>query len=582
MTKIADRLQILRSVTANSLRPGSLAFALFSAAFVALSLCVLNVHYTINDDTAIIANVMGGYPIRYVGIVLTSLLHFAYVTAPNIAWLGIVLYTLHVVSLYTWLSLVWKVFRPGWLATICTLAVLGYYVVFLVELDYTAVSVMLCMAGITWACLLVVEGQPGYVPFLGSGVLFMLGMMVRPQGAPGALAYGLPLIVLTLLFCFQTWQGTVQIRRLALIGLLFFIPAVFNFAADGAWRHIILSPQQANYDAFNSVRGDLHRLNRARKRAIMDNEMLLASVHWTRHDAEYFFDWKFLDERTYNVDALQTLLAGAPTPQFTRASLLPLVMRSVSLRNPLFLIITASLPLFLLLLVRRPLLGVCGVFVPVYSVCLTALMYFMFAFTFRVELPFVTGVGFGGLLLGGLLARPSMGTSDPAYSPAALLAAIIALIGMGLSMGGILDNQQNLGMTAERVQEKLQVLNHDYAGSVLLVEPGVLHLDVLSPLDPIDLHFQTIDLGWNTFSPRFYHAIGALGVEHGYELMDSLVNRDHAYLMANPQWCKDMLAYINGYPQRDIQVQLVTPVYGHIGVYRLVEAAKLPAENPSR
>jgi hypothetical protein len=67
------------------------------------------------------------------------------------------------------------------------LLLLGYYLVFLIYLDYTSVSVMLCTASLTWGYLDVMERRAGWLHYLGLGLLFMLGMMVRPHGAPGSL-----------------------------------------------------------------------------------------------------------------------------------------------------------------------------------------------------------------------------------------------------------------------------------------------------------------------------------------------------------------------------------------------------------
>ena len=88
-----------------------------------------------------------------------------------------------------------------------------------------------------------------------------------------------------------------------------------------------LSTAVRQYDAFNSVRGHLHRLNRARKQRIIADSALLASVHWTREDAENFFNWKFLDERVYTPEAMQALLDQAPPPQLSLGGFLDLVAR---------------------------------------------------------------------------------------------------------------------------------------------------------------------------------------------------------------------------------------------------------------
>lgn len=170
-------------------------------------------------------------------------------------------------------------FKSRLLAAAGTLLVLGYYLLFLASLDYISVSVMLCMAAITWACMEMLEARRGYGRLFSPGIVFMLGMLVRPQGAPGALAYGLPLLFITALAVMQqqpSWNGGGH--RLALAALVFLAPLAGNYAVDAVWRQATLTPQQEQYDVFNSVRGLLHRISRERKQRIISNPALLASV----------------------------------------------------------------------------------------------------------------------------------------------------------------------------------------------------------------------------------------------------------------------------------------------------------------
>lgn len=556
-----------------------LLLAVLSAAFVLFNLWILHVHYTINDDTAILANAMGGYPVRYMGILLTSLLHTAYNAFPGVAWLGVALYALLTLSLYLWLSLVWRVFKSRLPAAMGTLLVLGYYLLFLASLDYTSVSVMLCMASITWACMEMLEARRGYGRLIWSGIVFMLGMLVRPQGAPGALAYALPLLFITALAVMQqqpSWNGGG--RRLALAALVFLVPALGNYVVDGVWRQATLTPQQEQYDAFNSVRGRLHRISRERKQRIIGNPVLLASVHWTRHDADYFFNWKFLDERTYTPEVLQTLFDNAPPPKLSLDTLGDVFIQRLPPYSLIFPVVLASLAFFLPLLAKRRWMGLVGSLIPVYCVCLTVFMYVFFAFTYRVELPFVLGLGFGSLLIGGFLAFSSAASGDARRTFLAGLGFAVAITAMGFSVYGVLRGQEAVSNHAQTIEHRLQLLNANYAGDVLLVEPNSMRLEALSPLKPLELQFQTIDLGWNTFSPRFYHAIGMLGAEHGYQVMDALIDNPHGYLLATRDWCEAMLVYVKSRPTEAVEIQKVMPVTGSLGLYRLVGRVKPAVE----
>src|SRR5690348_13184375 len=115
-------------------------------AFMAAVLYSLHLRYTTNDDTGIIGFVTAGYPVPYVGILLTSLLHQLYAAWPDVAWFGWCLYVLLALSLQQWLGLAWRLLSRLWLALAATAVILACYLNLVVSLDFTAVSAMLCMA----------------------------------------------------------------------------------------------------------------------------------------------------------------------------------------------------------------------------------------------------------------------------------------------------------------------------------------------------------------------------------------------------------------------------------------------------
>ena len=548
--------------------------AALSAAFVAACAGFLQTRYMVNDDVGIILDARGGYAVRYVGILLTSLLHWGYAAVPDLPWLGLALYGLHALALFAWLKLLWRATLPRWLAWLLTPVVLGYYLVFLLHLDYTAASVMLSLAGVTWACVMVLERQTGLVRYLLPGLLFMLGMIVRPQGAPGALAYGLPLALVAAVACLRDQSWKPEARRLVLVALVFFAPAALNYAVDAAWRQATLTPQEAQYDAFNAVRGKLHRLSRARMQRIMGDPALLASVNWTRQDAYAFFNWKFLDERVYTPESMQKLLDGAPPPRLEPANLAGLASRRLPPQNLIFPLLAASLPFFVLLLCRRRYReGAIGMLTPLYSIGLTVFMYVFYAFTYRVEMPFETGLGFGSVLLGMSLAWSVEQRSSRWFVLAAVISAAVALTGMGAYVSRVLEHQPVMAEETGLVRQRLDVLNAEYSGSVILAEPTTFNLGLLSPLDPMELRFEIIGLGWNTFSPRFYEAIGKLGTQHGYELMGALVDHPNAFIYGSQDWCEEMLRDSGVSPSRHVEVVRVRSFSADMGLYRLATAA---------
>lgn len=548
-----------------------LGLALFSLAFVCLSVHWLTPVYMENDDVTIMDYAMQGFPVRYAGILFTSLLHLGYVHFPETAWYGISLYGLHALSVFLWLKLLLRVFRP-WLAALYGVVLLGYYLVFLAYLDYTSTSVMLCTVALSWAYVRVMERRHGYWGYLGPGLVFTLGMLVRPHGVPGSILYTLPLGLLAAWAAMRGEPWRPELRRLALIGVVFLAPAAVNFALDDAWRAYTATPQQAQYEEFNAVRGKLQRISRARKRRIMTNPRLLAKAHWTHRDAAFFFNWNFLDERTYSPDKLAIVLKNAPPPHPTGSAFVKVLERRLPPYNMTFLLLLAPLPLLLLLARRRPGMAAMIVVLPLYELGLTTLMYMFFAFTHRVELPFETATGFCAVVVLGWLAARETGEDKRNLAILGCLGVAVAAAGLYAGPQNQLFRHRDMAARGERVEKAVAELNRDFAGSVILLEPkSGLSLEHTSPLKVIHLEFTPVQLGWSTFSPRFYKQIGALGISHGYELVDALISHDKAYMLGSKGWCKQLLPYATDAGKRHIEIEPVRKIAGAGTLYRFRE-----------
>lgn len=545
-----------------------LGLALFAVLFVCLTVRLLTPSYMENDDVTIADYAMRGFAVRYMGIFLTGLMHLGYSWRPDLAWYGLILYLCHFLSMYLWLSLIFRTFRPSWLAALYGLLFLGFYLVFLVYLDYTSTSVMLCCVSLVWAYLDVMQRRPGWLRYVGLGMVFMLGAMVRPHGAPGSLIYTLPLGLLAAWICLKGNPLRPELRRLALIALLFLAPVALEFAADQAWRAATASPEQAQYDDFNAIRGKLQRINRGRKRHVMEDKRLLADAGWTRRDAAFFFNWNFLDERVDTPATLRKVFEHAPPPRVSADNLLH-ILKGRTANDALFLLLLAPWPLLLLFGRRRWALGAVALLLPLYCVAITSFMFLFFAFTYRVELPFEVAFGFSSLLMAGTLLdrEPEL---DTRLRLGALLAALL-VAGIGLTQ--ILSHQyrgwQGERLAAQRTQKMVAVLNRDFAGSVILLEPKAgLPLEHLDPLQVVHLSFTPVQLGWSTFSPRFYSQIGQLGIQHGYELVDALITHEHAYLLGGKAWCMNLLPYATVVDAAKVQPVLVQRLTPGVAVYQ--------------
>lgn len=585
--------------------------ALCSATYVFVFVCRFTCHYVTNDSTLIMEYTRLGLPIAYIGLPLSGLLHIAYSAAPNAPWYAISLYIAHVISVLVWLWLLFRVFRPWWLAGAFSIVFLTYYLEFLVNLDYTSTAVMLCAASVIWAMLEVMERTPGYWRILGSGLLFLLGWLVRPQVPLGALAYALPLALMAALWSLRgrillhdtrvrpqapvgaapyavplAWMTALwslrprivmhEIRWLALVLLVFFAPTAINIAGDTAYRHLTDSPQQIQFDTFNSVRGKLvNGLSEHQKDRVINDKGLLAATHWTYNEVSYLFGWEFLDERTDSVPRLQTLLDGVPPKQVSSSEFIGEIIAWLSRPRYIARLLYCSMPFSLLILLRRPWLGCLGLLAPLYCVALSSYMYLYFLFLGRVSFPFTIGFGFSVLLICGAIAAKVWNDKNRAFLLIALISAALGWMGSRIEYGHQMYVQLQLPARAAATRQKLDTLNRDFGGQVILIQPaGALPLDDLSPLETYQTRFRSIELGWNTFSPLFYRQISALGIDHGYQIVDAMISNPKAYVLGKEPWCYALLAYATRHDNKQINVVKVRQFSDGTGLYRFEYGGK--------
>ena len=555
------------------LRSPALWAALCTAAFLAVALSCVRLQYMSNDDVTIMDFARQGFQVRYMGVLLTSLMHLGYVALPGLAWYGLTLYGLNALCLWLWLWLGFRVIRPWWLAATFVAVVFGFYLRHLAFLDYTATSAMLCTAAVAWACIMVLETGAAR-RFLLPGAVFMLGMMVRPHGVPGALLFTLPLWLTAALICLRQTSDAVTLRRLTVAALLFVLPAAAEFGLDLAYRAATVTPQQSEYETFNAVRGRIHRLSTPRKEALAKDVAALRAAGMHSTDVNDLYQWYFLDERVYTPQALATLLAHVPALQLSGAKWYASFHQRFNLHNVFLLLMLGAWPLLLLAWRGHGWAVLPGLLLPLWYPLLTSGMSLLFMFPARVEHPFVAATGIACFLLTARFALPEDGKPSLAWRGCAVLMVAVTLLATLHNLRGEAAHYGGMARRAARVRQNLAAIDRDFPGSVILIQPQWgLPLEMLDPLRPVDLRFQPVQLGWSTFSPRFYRQIEALGINHGYELRDALLDRDKVYVLAGqPGWMRFLVldTRASGCKARAVPVEKFRD---GVGVYRLERGA---------
>jgi hypothetical protein len=588
-------MNIKKSPLPGSMLLWNIGLAIFVIGYVAVSLWLLHPTYETNDNFTILRNATDGYVVDYAGVLLTGLWHLLYGAAPDMPWYGLTLYSLHALGIYTWLQALGRSFKPFWLKAAVALIFLAYYQRFLMKLDYTSTGAMLCLAAITWACLDVMESRRSRWRFVAAGTVFMLGMLARPQAGWGALAYGFPVALVALVGSLRDgmksgplspiFRGSLSRadrpasdttsrlradghwRGIAVAALLFLAPAALNGLFNASYRHVTMTPAQTEYDEFQTLRVKLARMNRVRKRQIIFNRPVLDSIHWTRNDAFRYFGWEYYDERKYNPVNLQVLWDNYHRDLPRKDTVLNKLEHRFSLWPGMFLLL-ASIPLFVVVLLRRKLLGVMGMTLPLYCLGLSSAMYLFVIFAYRTELPFTLGFGFASLTVAGWLVLHE--STSARYLLAACIGAAISLPGAYLLLANDFDSLQTRMAQVQNEEQKLDWLNQNAKGAVIFAKAnGGLKLGNLSPLDPSHQEFDAFSLGWDTFSPDFYHRISALGITHGYEIPDALVDRPDAYVLGPKKWCKTVADMVDS--PSPIQILTLHSFLDHTVLCRLTK-----------
>ena len=584
-------------------RFSTFGLVLISVAYVVFGAWSTSPRFGANDNLAILDFLIHGHTVPYCGVLFTGLLHFAYQVLPSVPWYALSLYSLHALSVFLWLVLLRRVFKPWWATIGVMLVFLTYYIQFLALLDYTSTSVMLCMSSLCFAMVEVVQNRAAGWRFALLGVVFTLGVMVRTDGGLGAVAFALPMVVFVVLLRLRervsqnhTGDGGAQAHpmgvftallrfriapfktealHLAFIALVFFAPVMADMAVDAGYRQLTLTPQEAQYEEFNYFRSQIHRVTNQERYALMRDQPLLKAISWNQKEMGYFLNWYFLDERVYNTEAVRMIAENLPAQPFTLSELGNAFLQRISQQKPVFLLLIFSLPLLLLGSLQKPWPNIIGLSWPVYCLGLIAFMGTRFTFLERVSVPFETAFGFSSLILAAMMID-----MQQRFDGRIRMGALLITLGIMLACAAPLAQksanyaQQNTVFRA-RLNAKLQQLNDGFSGRVVLVQagPGLL-MESSDPLDITWPSFHPIDLGWSIYSPRYYEQIGALGIQHSYQLVDALIARPDAYLLGTKGWCENLLYFATDSAKRDIQVVAIKTFDDGTGLYRYQETKR--------
>jgi hypothetical protein len=182
-------------------------------------------------------------------------------------------------------------------------------------------------------------------------------------------------------------------------------------------------------------------------------------------------------------------------------------------------------------------------------------MILLFGLLHRVEFPFELGCG----LLGLILAVQSLNQAGDLHHRRLALALSLALTLLGGYKVALLTlhEYQKEALAGQKAQAEIESLNRDFAGATVVLQSRQGFLEALDPLRPPEMRFNLIQLGWTTYSPKFYDDLHRLGVDQPHELVDALIGGQDTYLLGLPGWPQKLLAYSERSDKKGVRVRVL-------------------------
>ena len=130
------------------------------------------------------------------------------------------------------------------------------------------------------------------------------------------------------------------------------------------------------------------------------------------------------------------------------------------------------------------------------------------------------------------------------------------------------------GPYTEGFDRTLAAVERRYRGKVLFFQPGLgLHYELSNPLRPLRHGFHSIPTGWPIYSPRFFKALAALGLERASDLYPYLTDNPDAFVVFHPKMIDLLVTFIGQTYGTDCVARRVEQLPIGSVVYQLVSRA---------
>ncbi len=507
----------------------------FVILFISCLLIILPRTYGINDNVGILWDVEQGFISDFTSFFDIKLLHILYQTTSNIPWYGLILYFVHILSLFIFIKSLVKINKIEVILIPFLIAYLYFYSFFITQVDYTSASIMIG-ANSLFAFLIFLNNKKVHtVHVLGLGILFSLSFFIRVPGTFAVLAYGFPIII------FFIYKHKTHF-------VIFFIPFLLLFVGEHIARTYFIPDAHQQYHEFNILRGKLHGFPILK--ANQNNDKILKANNWTKDDYKNFQNWNFFDERKYNIDTLSNIFKYSVlkeenkiqkyiTSYFQKLS--KLLTYNKNQQHIYFLLLISILIIFkfhwFLVLI------IFGYISYIFS--LSIYMDIFYRFPARIAHPIL-------LMCTSFIILLKFNVFSNKFPPRNRNMAIFA-IGIFLFLFNIVIHH-NIPQK-DYFNSSINKLQSLYKGKILYIPPLVFKWEDMDPLKRYYFNFHMIHFGGtNTFSPSFYKSLEKMEVKKGYEMMFALINNPDAYIIINKKNSK-LIKFILNYIMENYNIK---------------------------
>lgn len=549
-----------------------------SLSFVLLVLISFDRFYLTNDNIAILENAYAGEPVRYVSALWSlGLYHLQQLLPGDLSAYALALYAAHVIGISLFLGSIRHLDAPGYVLACLLLPYAVFYAGFLIFLDYTSASIMLGAHAIMAFAVRWQRGIASVGFTMLCAALLMLAGMIRIKGGIGLLVTGIPFLCLAWMIRLSREGYSRQSIRTLALPLLLVAPLVAMTVTDQLYKEHLAPDAYTQYERFNQLRGPLHN-DLGKQAVLLDhlyNEKLLAATGWQRGDLMNFYEWIFFDERIYNTDTLQAFLAARDISKSrSRTGFFSETLPSLASLHYLNLSFAICLALALFAARRRPGINAMSV------VALLAYIYVVCFVTYSTA-KFPPRLGWALFMANALYILSVFPALRPGPAPAGR-AVFICAAALCALMSGWTQTQ-----TYKQVHDLKQAYREGFeyflgamekvdAHAIVLVQPGQVFYDTFDPVRRPPGAIRFINVGWNTFSPRFFNQIKAINAEKGSEIIPKMASSGHAYVLGLNAWI-DSLAnnylavHQDRYLLESTGAKIARGDGAELGLYRVIE-----------